>query len=357
MAEVHSALYETLQDGSARCVICERRCVIREGGWGWCCTRKNRRGRIYGTVFGEVSTKMIAPIEAKPIFHFLPGSKWLSLGSLGCNMRCIGCQNWEIAHEKPCEIAAGRTQFMEPREVVALAKQENVTGISWTYNEPTMWLEYTVRTSVLAKKEGLLTTYVTNGYMTKAALDLIGPHVDVFRVDIKGFSQEFYSKVAAVDDYQPILENALRAKSRWDMHVEVVTNVIPGLNDSDVEMGRLATWIATGLGKRTPWHVTRFMPYRDLENVPCTPVETLDRIRQIGFDVGLLYVYTGNVPGHPGENTYCPKCGRVVIGRYHFSLIANNLVIESDPGNHGDHGDHGTARCKYCGQRITGVFG
>ncbi len=374
MPEVQSALYETLQDGSARCNICERRCVIAEGKCGWCSTRRNRGGRICSATYGEVSTKMVAPVEAKPIFHFFPGSKWLSLGSLGCNFRCIGCQNSEIAHEKACEVPPGRTQFMEPRDVVALAKRENCKGISWTYNEPTLWLEYTARTSELAKKEGLYTNYVTNGYMTKAALDLIGPHLDAFRVDIKGFSQEFYSKIAGINDFEPILENALRAKSKWDMHVEVVTNVIPGLNDSDIELGRLATWIATRLGKRTPWHVTRFTPYLELSDVPCTPVATLEKARQIGFDVGLLYVYTGNVPGHPGENTYCPKCGRVVIGRYHFELIAYNLETESEktPDKEGVEretssrrwggralggpGAPGPAKCKYCGQRITGVF-
>jgi pyruvate formate lyase activating enzyme len=401
MPQLETALYEKLPDGSARCGICERRCVIAEGGTGWCRTRKNRGGKIYSTSYGMVSTRHIAPIEAKPVFHFFPGSRWLSLGSVGCNFRCCGCQNWEIAHFNP-ELqtaeagetlgaagagpagsgpagagsggagAAVRTEPMEPRKVVALAKEAGCKGISWTYNEPTMWLEYTARVNELAKKEGLYTNYVTNGYMTRAALDLIGPNLDVFRVDIKGFSGKSYSKVAAIDGFEPVLENALRAKSKWDMHVEVVTNVIPGLNDTDVELGRLATWIATGLGKRTPWHLTRFVPYLELSDVPCTPIATLDRARQIGFDVGLLYVYTGNVAGHPGENTYCPKCGRVVIGRYHFSLIAYNLKTESETGagqapqpahewrrrGHAgaDAGAPGPARCTYCGQRVAGVF-
>ena len=379
MPEFETALYERLADGAARCGICGRKCVIPNGGLGWCRTRKNRGGRIYSTSYGEVSTRNIAPIEAKPIFHFFPGSRWLSLGTVGCNFRCSGCQNWEIAHFKPEPIKSGneagdqpagpRTEPMEPRQVVALAKQQGCKGISWTYNEPTMWLEYTARANELAKKEGLYTNYVTNGYMTRAALDLIGPHLDVFRVDVKGFSREFYSKVADIDDFEPVLENALRAKSKWDMHVEVVTNVIPGLNDTDVELGRLATWIAAGLGKRTPWHLTRFVPYLELSDVPCTPVATLERARQIGFDVGLLYVYIGNVAGHPGENTYCPKCGRVVIGRHHFSLIAYNLKTEPEEaagqppqewrrrGHAGaDAGAPGPARCAYCGQRVAGVF-
>jgi pyruvate formate lyase activating enzyme len=372
MSEVEGALYERLPGGSARCGICERRCVIPEGGLGWCFTRKNRGGRIYSLAFGEVSTKLVAPIEAKPLFHFFPGSRWLSLGTFGCNFRCIGCQNSEIAHLDGRHAPAERATFIEPRQVVALAKQEGCKGISWTYNEPTMWLEYTARVNDLAKKEGLYTSYVTNGYMTRAALDLVGPRLDAFRVDIKGFSPEFYSRIAQVADFQPILENALRARSKWEAHVEVVTNVIPGLNDSDQELGRLATWIATRLGKRTPWHLTRFMPYLELSEVACTPLGTLERARQIGFDVGLLYVYIGNVPGHPGENTYCPKCGRVVVGRHHFSLIAYNL--EADRPAEGDTDTPeaaatrsrghigrdpaapGPARCKYCGQRIAGVF-
>jgi pyruvate formate lyase activating enzyme len=341
MPELESALYETLQDGSARCNVCERRCVIGQGECGYCFTRKNRDGKVYSTTYGEISVRAIAPIEAKPVFHFLPGSSWLSLGTLGCNFRCIGCQNWDIAHEKPCGESERQTEYLEPEKVVALAREKGCNGISWTYNEPTVWLEYTARVSRLAKKQGLHTNYVTNGYMTKEALDLVGPYLDIFRVDIKGFSNEFYRRVAHVEDFEPILNNALRAKSKWNMHVEVVTNVIPGFNDSEIELGRLATWIATHLGKRTPWHVTRFLPYLELSDVPCTPVSTLDKARTIGFDVGLLYVYVGNAPGHPGENTYCPKCSKVAVGRYHFSITAYNLI---------------DGKCKYCGQKITGFF-
>ena len=341
MPKVESALYESLQDGGARCQICERRCVIPEGGYGYCYTRKNEEGRIYSTTYGEISTRQVAPIEAKPVFHFHPGSHWLSLGGLGCNLRCPGCQNSAIAHEQPCEVSQGRAEHLEPRQIVSMAKESGCLGISWTYNEPTMWLEFTAKTNQMAKKAGLFTNYVTNGYMTRQALDYVGSGLDVFRVDIKGFSRDFYHKLAGVEDYGPILENTLRAKSRWNMHIEVVTNVIPGYNDSEIELGRLATWIATRLGKRTPWHLTRFIPAHDLKEVPPTPVETLDKARKIGFDVGLLYVYIGNVVGHPGENTYCPKCGKVVVGRYQFSVIAYNIE---------------DGRCKYCGQRIAGVF-
>lgn len=356
--EVRAALQETLQDGSARCMICERRCVIPPGQCGFCKTRRNDKGTIKGIVHGAVSTVAVAPVEAKPIFHFLPGSKWLSLGTLGCNFRCPGCQNHEIACADPCKDGLGKARYMEPEEVVEEALAKGCQGIAWTYNEPTMWLEYTLETSELAKRNHLYTAYITNGYMTHDALDLIGRYLDVYRFDLKGFSAESYSKIAGIDDYEAVLENALRVKSKYKAHVEVVTNVIPGINDADIELGRLATWIATRLGKRTPWHVTRFIPHADLADVPETPVETLDRARKIGIDVGLLYVYTGNVPGYPGENTYCPKCGRVVVGRAHQAMFANYIRERDSEDAYAGHRSTGgkplDGVCAHCGQRIVG---
>jgi pyruvate formate lyase activating enzyme len=356
--EVKSALQERLQDGSARCTICERRCVIAPGGCGFCKTRRNDGGTIKGIVHGAVSTVAVAPVEAKPIFHFLPGSKWLSLGTLGCNLKCPGCQNNEAAYADPCKDGLGEARYMEPGEVVEEAIAQGCQGISWTYNEPTMWLEYTLETNELARTAGLYTSYVTNGYMTHDALDLVGRYLDIYRFDLKGFSTESYMKVAGIDDYEVILENALRIKSKYKAHVEVVTNVIPGINDAEIELGRLATWIATRLGKRTPWHVTRFVPHSKLSGVPETPIETLDRARKVGMDVGLLFVYTGNVPGYPGENTYCPKCGRVVVGRANQAVFAN-YIRERDPedsyGAYRPTGDKPLdGVCAHCGQRIVG---
>jgi pyruvate formate lyase activating enzyme len=355
---VRGALQEKLQDGSVRCLICERRCIIAPGKCGFCGTRRNDKGTVKTVVNGAVSSIAVAPAEAKPIFHFLPGSRWLSLGTLGCNFKCPGCQNSGIAWADPCRDGLGRARYKEPGEVVEEALAKGCKGISWTYNEPTMWLEYTVETSELARKNHLYTSYITNGYMTHDALDLIGPHLDVYRFDLKGFSRESYARIAGVNDYEVVLENALRIKSRYKTHVEVVTNVIPGINDADIELGRLATWIATRLGKRTPWHVTRFIPHGELAGVPETPVETLERARKIGMDVGLLYVYTGNVPGYPGENTYCPKCGRVVIGRSHQAIFANYIREREVDDSYGAHRPAGRKPldgvCAHCGQRIVG---
>ena len=328
------------------------------GQCGFCKARRNDGGTIKSLVYGAVSTIAVAPAEAKPIFHFLPGSKWLSLGTLGCNFKCPGCQNHEIAYADPCVDGPGAARYMKPGEVIEEAVAKGCRGISWTYNEPTMWLEYTVETSELARKKHLYTSYVTNGYMTHEALDLIGPHLDVYRFDLKAFSAESYSKIAGIDDYEVILENALRMKSRWKAHVEVVTNVIPGINDADIELGRLATWIATRLGKRTPWHVTRFIPHSKMMDTPETPVETLERARKIGLDVGLLYVYTGNVAGYPGENTYCPKCGRVVIGRSNHAVFAMNILERDSDDSYGGYRPTGgkplDGVCAHCGQRIVG---
>jgi pyruvate formate lyase activating enzyme len=356
--EVKSALQEKLTDGSTRCLICERRCIIAVGKCGFCGTRRNDQGTIKGIVHGAVSTMAVAPAEAKPIFHFLPGSKWLSLGTLGCNFTCPGCQNDDISCVDPCRDGLGGASFMEPQEVVQEALRRECRGVSWTYNEPTMWLEYTVETSAAARRANLFTSYVTNGYLTPEAIDLIGPHLDVYRLDLKAFSSESYSRIAGIENYEVILENALRIKSRYKAHVEVVTNVIPGINDADIELGRLATWIATRLGKRTPWHVTRFMPHGKFSDIPETPVATLDRARRIGLDVGLLYVYTGNVPGYPGENTYCPKCGRVVVGRANQAVFAM-YIRERDPdesfgGHRSTGGKPADGVCAHCGQRIVG---
>lgn len=356
--QVKSALQEKLQDGNTRCLICGKRCILGPGQSGYCNTRRNHEGTIKSIVYGAVSAIAVAPAEAKPIFHFLPGSRWLSLGTFGCNFKCPGCQNHEIAYADPCRDGLGGVRYMEPRTVVDEAVAKGCRGISWTYNEPTVWLEYTVKTSELARKNHLYTSYVTNGYMTQDALDMIGPYLDVYRFDLKGFSTESYSRIAGIEDYEIVLENALRMKSRYKAHVEVVTNVIPGINDADIELGRLATWIATRLGKRTPWHLTRFLPHSKLKDTPETPVETLEKARKIGLDVGLLYVYTGNVPGYPGENTYCPKCGRVVVGRAHQSIFAMSIVERVAEDSYGGFRSTGgkplDGVCAHCGQRIVG---
>ena len=329
-------LYHSLPQGKVQCNICQRRCQIRPGKRGYCGDRLNIDGKLFALAYGQVSTSWIAPIEIKPMFHFFPGSRAFSLGTLGCNFRCPGCQNWDIAHRQIQENNPF-TEFIPPEEAVAMAKNSGCQGISWTYNEPTVWFEYTLDSAKLAKKNNLYTNYVTNGFISQEALDLIGPYLDSFRVDIKGFTKSFYQKIARIKDFTPILDNTIRAKKRWKMHVEVVTNIIPGYSDAEQQMKNLASWIAEHLGVETPWHVTRFIPHLRLSHLPATPVATLERIIEIGKSCGLQFVYIGNVPGHPLENTYCPSCGELLIQRMGYSIAECNLA-----GN----------RCTFCGESI-----
>ncbi len=333
-------LYETLANGKVRCHTCQRRCIIGEGERGYCLTRINQGGRLYSLIYGEVASISINPIEKKPVYHFFPGSRWLSLGALGCNFRCPGCQNWELSHAKIDE--KGRaTHFLPPEELINLAKRHGCLGISWTFNEPTIWFEYTLEGAKLAKEQGLYTNYVTNGYITPEALDVIGPYLDVFRVDIKAFSSESYRRIAHIEDFTGILTVTKQAKQKWNMWVEVVTNITPGYNDDEAELQELASWISQELGKSTPWHLTRFFPHLELSHLNPTPIATLERAYQIAKEKGLEYVYLGNVPNHPNENTYCPHCGKLLIQRSIFDVVRYEL-------------DRG--RCPNCKAEIPGKY-
>ncbi len=316
-----SYLYKKLSDEKVMCSTCQRRCVIPEGGKGWCHTRINSSGKLYSLIYGEVSSLSINPIEKKPVFHFYPGSKWLSLGSVGCNFRCPGCQNWDIAHWKEGSIFA---EYLAPEKLVFKTEASGALGISWTFNEPTLWFEYTLDGARLAKAQGLYTNYVTNGYITEEALDMIAPYLDVYRVDIKGFSEKTYLATGHIKQFQGILDMAEKAKG-YGMHVEAVTNIIPGFNDDDNELRGIASWIKNTLGPDTPWHVTRFYPHYELSHLTPTSISVLERAYEIGKEESLWYVYIGNVPGHRWENTYCHVCGELLIERYVFEVMRNSI--------------------------------
>jgi pyruvate formate lyase activating enzyme len=337
---VEAILYEKLADKSVQCRICQRRCLVKDKQRGYCRTRINRDGKFFSLIFGLVSTMMVSPIEKKPVYHFFPGSRWLSLGSYGCNFRCPGCQNWDIAHSEVKE-EIRLAKMTSPEELVNIAQKSKCLGISWTYNEPTLWFEYTLEGAKLAKKNNLYTNYVSNGFITLEALDLIGPYLDVFRVDLKGFSDDSYQQIASVDDFSGILEVIKRAKEKWKMHVEIVTNVIPGMNDNEKDLSRMASWISSELGKDTPWHITRFFPHLKLSHLQPTPIETLEKIREIGLSKGLNYVYLGNVLAGEGENTFCPNCGQTLVVREGLEVKEINLI---------------QGRCKFCNQEIAGRF-
>jgi len=333
-------LYDKLSGRRVCCHICQRECIIEDKQTGFCKTRQNRGGRLYTLIYGEVSTWRRAPIEIKPVYHYLPGSFAFSLGSVGCNFLCPGCQNWEISFA-PEEQLAVQTEYIAPEVAVEIAKEQNCQGISWTYNEPALWLEYILDTARLAKAEGLYTNIVTNGSLSPEALDALGPYLDVYRLDIKGFCQEAYRKIARFSSWEGILAVASRAKHHWKMHLEVVTNVTPGYNDDLKQLGRLAAWIRGELGAQTPWHITRFSPRWRLSHLESTPVRTLERARQRALSEGLEFVYLGNVWAHPASHTYCPGCGKRVIERTDWGQVVCDLRSNC---------------CPECGTGIAGRF-
>lgn len=286
--------FDQLSDRKVRCTLCPWNCLIAPGKVGICGFRKNEQGRLYSLIYNKVSSLAVDPIEKKPLYHFHPGSKVLSAGTFGCNMKCGHCQNWQISRVSS-ELGVISSEEITPERLIEMAKETGSAGIAWTYNEPTIWFEYILESAKLAKQDGLYTVYVTNGYVNPEPLDLIGPYLDAYRVDIKGFNNDLYQKLCKIKDFQPILDSAVRAKKKWKMHVEVVTNVIPTLNDDEKQLKGLAEWIVANLGPETPWHVTRFFPYLDYKHLELTPIETLEKAKKIGQEAGLKFVHLGNV--------------------------------------------------------------
>ncbi|MCL0041250.1 AmmeMemoRadiSam system radical SAM enzyme [Dehalococcoidia bacterium] len=305
-------LYEKLPSLAVCCHVCQWRCVIKSGRIGLCGVRYNRDGILEVLNYGRVSSMTADPIEKKPLFHFYPTSQAFSLGGWGCNFQCKHCQNWQISHQIDTDRGS---QNIPPEEAIRLTKRHGCDGIAWTYNEPSIWLEYTLDSAKLAKEEKLYTVYVTNGFFTEEALDTMGPYLDAWRVDLKGFSDSLYQGLAGVIRWRKILDIAKRAQDKWGMHVEVVTNIIPTLNDDDEQLEGIANWIRDNLGELTPWHITRFYPHYEMQHLPPTPISTIERAYEIGRSAGLRFIYVGNIPGHAGESTFCYSCGKLVVKR------------------------------------------
>ncbi len=333
-------LQQKLPGKKVRCRVCAVRCVVPEGGRGACRTRVNRGGILYTLVYGRVSSVCVDPVEKKPLYHLYPGSGVLSMGARGCSFRCPGCQNWEISHDALAD-GGEDMERLSPAESVRMARRHGAQGICWTYNEPVIWLEHALEAMIEARKQGLYTAYVTNGYATEEHLELVGPHLTAWRVDIKGFSKEAYKRISGISRWEPVLEMTRLAGRKYGMHVECVTNVTPTVNDDEATARGIASWIRENLGPHTPWHVTRFVPHLDLSGLPSTPVRTLERFCEIGREEGLPYVYIGNVPGHPLEETRCHGCGQTVIRRRGFAVARSTLR---------------DGACPSCGTRIPGRF-
>ena len=309
---VPSALAEPLPDGSVRCGVCAHRCLVRPGRHGICGVRENVDGVLVCHAYGAVAALGLDPIEKKPLFHVDPGSLSYSIATLGCPFHCRFCQNWEIAQGPRLGLDVP-TQPLRPDQVVATARRAGARSVAYTYVEPTVFLEYALDTARLAREAGLRNVFITDGYATPEAIDLLAPVLDAANVDLKAFDDRFYRQLCGAR-LAPVLAAivAMRSAGMW---LELTTLVVPGWNDSDAELGALTAWIVANLGPAVPWHVSRFFPAHHMLGVPPTPTASLIRAAEIGRAAGLRYVYVGNAPGLGLEDTRCAGCDRVVIAR------------------------------------------
>lgn len=319
-----------------QCRLCPKGCIISDGRRGDCRTRENRGGTLYTMTYGNPCAVHVDPIEKKPFFHFLPGSAAFSLATAGCNLHCLYCQNWEISQIPPEE---SRFERLLPEEVVASARSSGSASIAFTYTEPTVFYEYMLDTARLAREQGVRSVVVSAGYIRQEPLQELCRLVNAIKIDLKGINEAFYERVCSAT-LQPVLE-AIRTIARSGVHLEIVNLVVPSLNDAPADMRALVRWVREEVGSDVPLHFSRFMPQYKLLHLPPTPVETLEEARETALAEGLHYVYLGNVPGHPGEHTYCPRCGQVVIRRAGMSTVEIHLQ---------------DGRCAACGQEIPGVW-
>lgn len=329
-------LYQEAGDRKVQCNLCNHRCLIEDGKRGLCHVRENRDGILWSLVYGKLCSANVDPIEKKPFFHFMPGSRSFSIATVGCNFRCLHCQNYSIS-QAPRDHGEVFGEEVPPERVVREALRTGCGSISYTYTEPTVFMEYALDVARVARDHGLKNLFVTNGYITREALELVAPYLDGANVDLKAFSEEFYRKVCGAK-LQPVLENIIRMKE-LGIWVEVTTLVIPTLNDSEEELRKIAKFLRS-VGPEIPWHVTAFRPEYRMLHLPPTPARVLRRAREIGLEEGLRYVYSGNIPGEEGENTYCWNCGRLLIRRWGFTVLENAIK---------------GGECPHCGAKIDGV--
>ena len=336
----HEALlYEQIGDGAVICGLCHHRCHIAEGRRGLCGVRENQAGRLISLVYGRLVSRGIDPIEKKPLFHFLPGSLSYSIATVGCNFRCLHCQNHQISQYPHTHGGAIAGESFSPREVVEDAVGGGCASISYTYVEPTIFYEFALDCARLARDRGIQNVFVSNGYMTEAAARQIAPVLDAINIDLKAFSDDFYQRICKAR-LAPVLEN-IRLLHGLGIWVEVTTLIIPGLNDGEDELRDIARFLAS-VSVDLPWHVSAFRPAYKLTDRASTPAATLHRAREIGQSEGLRYVYEGNVFSPGGEDTLCPGCGTLLVGRVGFQSRIQGLR-------------QGT--CSSCGQAIAGVWG
>jgi pyruvate formate lyase activating enzyme len=328
--------YRTLPDGWVECGVCPRACRISEDERGTCGTRENRKGRLYTLVHSRPCSLAIDPVEKKPFFHVLPGSAALSLATAGCNLECKCCQNWEIAQARPEQVPS---MTLTPADVAVMAKRKGAPLVACTYTEPVVFSEYVLDIAVAGRAVGVRTVMISNGYIQEQPLADLCREIAAYKVDLKGFDAGFFKQHTG-GELRHVLDTLRRLK-RHGTWTEIVALVIPTQNDSEAETRALARFVRDEVGAETPLHFTRFHPSYRLQNLPSTPVATLERCRSAAMAEGLRFVYLGNVPGHPGENTWCPRCGNVLIRRLGMATVENRLK---------------DGACPDCRRKIPGIW-
>lgn len=313
--------WKVSKNETVQCLLCPHHCTIAPEKRGICGVRKNEHGRLFTLIYGACSSIAVDPIEKKPLYHFYPGTLVLSFGSVGCTFRCAHCQNHDISMARPEDLSL---QEILPDIVSAMAKDKGCRGVAWTYNEPTIWHEYTLETAKRVKKDGLYTAYVTNGYIEEEPLKEISPYLDALNVDIKAFHEDFYRRVCKAR-LAPVLQTCEKAK-KLGMHLELTYLVIPGYNDNNSEIKKFCSWISEKIGTETPVHFSRFHPDYKMLNSSTTSASTLFNCFNIAREAGLQFVYLGNIPHGDYDNTYCPSCKNLLVERYGFSARVKGLV-------------------------------
>lgn len=338
MSTVATQYWHTLSDGRVQCDLCPRFCKIPEGQRGFCFVRACEDHKIVLTTYGRSSGFCVDPIEKKPLHHFFPGTGVLSFGTAGCNLGCKFCQNWDISKSREVDTLAAEAT---PQRIAQAAVDLQAKAVAFTYNDPVIFMEYAVDVARACHDQGVKTVAVTAGEICAAPRREFFRHIDAANVDLKGFTKEFYQQHCFAD-FDTVLETLQYLKHETKVWLEITTLLIPGLNDSDQEIQKAATWILKNIGADVPWHFTAFHPDFKMQNIPPTPVATLSRARAIALNVGLNFVYTGNVHDTDGGSTYCPSCKQKVIGRDWYVLGEWQLNAQG--------------QCGYCNTPIAGHF-
>ncbi len=331
-------LWTPRKDNAVQCGLCNHFCRIEEGEYGLCGVRVNEQGNLFTLVYDKIAAANVDPIEKKPLFHFIPGTWSFSIGTMGCNFACVFCQNDSLS-QGPKQSHRVTGQSITPEHIVRSALKNECQSISYTYSEPTIFFELMYDTLVLAMEAGLKNVLVSNGFMSTECLQKLGPYVHAINVDLKAFRDEFY-KTYCQARLKPVLNN-LKTIKDLGWWLEVTTLIIPGLNDSQDELQELANFLIQESGPEVPWHISRFHPAYQMQNISPTPVSSLEMAYNIGKQTGLNYVYLGNVPGHNSESTLCPQCAEPVIKRRAFTLGKSNLH---------------DGKCGHCGAHIAGMY-